>query len=80
MPPLETIQTLISGGVAVVLAVGLWGFATGRVRVGSLVDLREQKLTEERDAWKKLALDSTPEIKRLGDLLEQAIDLLGRHK
>jgi len=79
MPPLDTINTILQGGASLILAVGIFGFVTGRVRVGSLTDKREQQLMEERDAWKKLALDSTPEIKRLADLLEQAVELLG-HK
>lgn len=80
MPPLDAITQIIQGGVAVVLAIGIFGFVTGRVRVGSLVDKREAQLIEERDAWKTLAYDSTSEIKRLSDLLEQAVDLLGHRK
>jgi len=78
--PIDAISEVIQGGVALVLAVGIFGFVTGWVRVGSLVDKREAQLIEERDAWKKLALDATPEIKRLGDLLEQALDLLGHRR
>lgn len=77
MPPVDSIAEVIQGGIAVVLAIGIFGFVTGRVRVGTLVDKRESQLIEERDAWKKLALDTTPEIKRLADLLEQAVELLG---
>lgn len=78
--PIDAISQIIQGGVALVLAVGIFGFVTGRVRVGSLTDKRETQLIEERDAWKKLALESTPEIKRLADLLEQAVELLGRQR
>lgn len=80
MPPLEAIQTIIGGGATVLLGVAIWALYSGRVRVGSLTDKREAELKEERDEWKKLAQSFPGEMRRLGDLVEQAIDLLGpRH-
>ena len=72
MPPIEVL--LGTGGLAVAASfavVALWRNHIEQDRQAIL------RLIEERDGWKKLALDSTPEIRRLGDLLEQAIDLLG---
>ena len=87
MPPLEPIQAIIGGGVATVLAVGLWWIGTGRGRVGSLVDTdkatakaeaaeRLKEVQRERDEWKALAQGTTPELKRLNDLLGTAVALL----
>lgn len=72
MPPIEVL--LGAGGLAVAscaAVVALWRNHIEQDRQAIL------QWREERDGWKKLALDSTPEIKRLGDLLEQAISLLG---
>lgn len=71
MPPIEIL--LGAGGLAVAASaavVALW-----RDHVRRDVDTAAQ-WREERDGWRKLAQDSTPEIKRLNDLLEQAVDLL----
>lgn len=76
MPPFETIQAIVGGGSAVLLGIGIWWLATGRGRVGTLVDKEKQELREERDAWKALAQSVTPEIRRLNDLLDQAVQLL----
>jgi len=76
VPSVELIQGIIGGGVATVLAVGLWWLATGRGRVGTLVDKEKQELKDERDGWKALAQGTTPELKRLNDLLDTAVKLL----
>lgn len=76
-------------GLIMALLVALWYFATGRGRVGSMVDKaiekreaerdkREAELIAERDAWKVLAQGATPEIARLANLLESAISLLAK--
>lgn len=76
LPPLDVIQAVIGGGIAGVMGVGIWWLASGRGRVGSLVDKREKELIDERDAWKTLAQTIGPEIKRLNDLLDTAVKLL----
>lgn len=75
-----------SGPIAIALIfviTGLWWVASGRGRVGSLVDkdqaegaARYAKLEKERDDWKVLAQGTTPELKRLNDLLDTAVKLL----
>lgn len=76
------IQALVTGP-AVALVLVIIGLAilfraviSGDLRSGRLVERELDKLTKERDEWKTLALDSTPEIKRLNDLLDTAIKLL----
>lgn len=76
-------------GLILGLCVAVWAYATGFTRGGSQVDKdkadeavrrdkREAELVAERDDWKTLAQGSTPEIKRLGDLLASAMDLLAK--
>lgn len=83
MVPLDPIQAIIGLGVSGVLAVGIWALATGRVRVGSLVEadkaaeaIRLKEVKDERDSWKALAQAATIEFKRYNDLLDSAIKLL----
>lgn len=89
MPP-EVIALLDAAtklGALGLALIGAWALATGRVRVGSLVDKAmdfivgqfEKRLLEvakERDDWKALAQGTTPELKRLNDLLDTAVKLL----
>lgn len=76
--PLDSIQTLVVGpAVALVLVIiAVIAFVQGRVRSGSQVDKDTTALREERDSWKTLAQQTTPELKRLNDLLETAVKLL----
>ena len=76
MPPVEAIQAIVSGGIAVILGIGIWAFATGRIRVGSLVDREMAKKEAECEQWKALAQSFTPEQKRQNDLLATAVDII----
>lgn len=90
---MDALAQQIAAGGTVGLILGLivvvWALATGYARNGARVDKdaikeaerrdkREAELVAERDGWKALAQGSTPEIKRLGDLLQSAMDLLAR--
>lgn len=87
MPSLEVVQQISGLGALGLAIIAVWALATGRVRVGSLVDQataalialyerRLRELGEERDGWKSLAQGTTPELKRLNDLLDTAVKLL----
>lgn len=78
MPPevavaLDAVAKLGALGLAL---LAIYGFLSGRVRVGSLVDKATDELKGDRDDWKALAQDATPELKRLNDLLDTAVKLL----
>jgi hypothetical protein len=72
----EVVQAISGLGALGFAVIAVWALATGRVRVGSLVDAEKK---EDRDAlleWKTLAQSTTPELKRLNDLLGTAVSLL----
>lgn len=84
-------ETLANAGgwtafVVLVVVVGVTGWRAitkGILMTGASHDAivkvhleRESDLEEELDAWKTLAQGSTPELKRLNDLLDAAIRLL----
>jgi hypothetical protein len=78
-------------GIADLGALGLslmavWGFATGRVRVGSLVDKREQQiideadrrerqLVNERNEWRTMAETA---VNKMGDLTKALEAVVGK--
>jgi hypothetical protein len=79
----SSIDAIAKIGALGLTLLAIWGFLSGRVRVGSLVDkdeakrdLREAEIKKERDDWKTVAQGGTPELKRLNDLLETAVKLL----
>lgn len=76
MPAPEAIQAVANLGALGLALIAIWAFATGRVRVGALVDREKAELKEERDQWRALASGTTPELKRLNDLLQTAVTLL----
>ncbi len=71
MPPIEVL--LGAGGLAVAASAAVVALWRNHIEQDKATAAQWR---EERDGWKKLAQDSTPEIKRLNDLLEQAVDLL----
>jgi hypothetical protein len=83
----EVVQAISGLGALGFAVIAVWALATGRVRVGSLVDKamdivvaffekQYAEMKEERDGWRTLALGTTPELKRLNDLLDTAVRLL----
>jgi hypothetical protein len=80
---MDLLQSVAATGALGLALIGVWALGTGRVRVGTLVDSdkvdedeRFTKLERERDDWKALAQSTTPELKRLNDLLDTAVKLL----
>ncbi len=79
----SAIDAIAKIGALGLTLLAIWGFLSGRVRVGSLVDKdeakrdqREAEIKKERDDWKAIAQAGTPELKRLNDLLDVAVKLL----
>jgi hypothetical protein len=70
---LDAVSKLGALGLAIIL---VFLFIRGIVRSGALVDIEKQEMKEERDEWKALAQSTTPELRRLNDLLQQAVSLL----
>jgi hypothetical protein len=73
LPPPEFWQALANIGALGLSLIAVWAFATGRVRVGFLVDRAMKELKEERDDWQAIAQAATPELKRLNDLLDTMV-------
>jgi hypothetical protein len=67
---IDALSKLGSLGFAI---IAVWGFATGRIRVGSLVDRREGQLMAEASEWRTIAQDALAKLARLTDVLEATV-------
>lgn len=77
---IAAIDSLLRLGVAGVIAMGFVLVLRGSLRVGSLVDKREEQyqrqiadLVTERNEWRTIAETSVAKIGRLTDVLEATL-------
>ena len=67
----EIVDAISSLGALGFAVLAVWGFATGRVRPGSLVDRREAELLSERDEWRTIAETAIAKIGPLTAAVEK---------
>lgn len=69
----ELVQAVSGLGALGFAVIAVWAFATGRVRVGWLVDQREQQLIGERDEWRARSLATDERLDRIADAFEKVV-------
>jgi hypothetical protein len=65
VPGPEVFDALGRLGALGLALIAIWGFASGRVRVGKLVDDDKAAVAAERDDWKARALASDARLDRI---------------
>jgi hypothetical protein len=74
----ELVQAISGLGALGFAIIGVWGFATGRIRVGSIVDREAEILRVERNEYKALHSGALSRLDRLADAVEQLTKAVDR--
>lgn len=67
----ELVQAISGLGALGFAIIAVWGFATGRIRVGSLVDRDITQIRAERDAFRDLHAGALVRLDRVADATER---------
>ena len=79
----ELVQAISGLGALGFAIIAVWGFATGKVRVGSIVDKEAEILRTERNEYKQLHSGALARMDRLAEAVDQltkAVDRLEQNR
>lgn len=71
MPDPALVQAVKDLGSLGFALLAVWGFLTGRVRVGKLVDDDKAGVVKERDEWKARSLATDARLDRIATVFEK---------